>query len=249
MGTNDIAFVAMKFNDTPTQKYLSRKRVYEVISECLEEANFSPIRGDKILSSGASVDEICNLMRTAPLVVIDTTGDSHSVSYELGYCHGIGRLPKDILLLRQNDDSAIPFNYRHYRHRAYNDIKHLRQLLREWFDISSPISNYQEGFVLNIELLPNHSSFYGADIADIIIKAIKQVKFSGRCEYYSADGSIYGMLDVCLIGLGLKPKKKGHKLTYGWCKSFKKVISDIICETDIGLVLDTSSSEKGRERS
>ena len=193
METKGIAFVAMKFNDTPAQKYLSRSRVYEVISECLGEANFLPVRGDKILSSGASVDEICNLMRTAPLIVIDTTSDSHSVSYELGYCHEVGRLPKDILLLRQNDDSAIPFNYRHYRHQAYNDIKHLRQLFREWFDISSPLPNYQVGLVLNIQLLPNHSSFYGADIAAIIIKAIKQIKFSGRCEYYSADDSMYDM--------------------------------------------------------
>ena len=125
METKLDAFVAMKYDDIPTQNYLSRTRVYEVISECLEDAGFSPIRGDKILSSGPSVDEACNLLRTAPLIVIDTTGDSHSVSYELGYCHGVGRLPGDILLIRQDDGSIVPFNYRHYRHRTYKDLKHL----------------------------------------------------------------------------------------------------------------------------
>ena len=69
MEKKHIAFVAMKYEDVLTQKYLSRARVYEVISECLEEAGFSPVRGDKILSSGPSVDEVCNLMRTAPLAL------------------------------------------------------------------------------------------------------------------------------------------------------------------------------------
>src|SRR6266487_2564766 len=211
MAVERIAFVAMKYDDLPTQTYLSRTRVYEVICECLEEAGFSPIRGDKILSSGPSVDEICNLMRTAPLVVIDTTGDSHSVSYELGYCHGVGRLPRDILLIRQDDGSTIPFNYRHYRHRTYSDLKHLRQLIREWFGISSPLHSQQLGFVCNFQLLPHHSSEYGRDVAQVIIKAITEVKFSGRCEYYAADALIYGLPNVYLIGLGLKPKKKAFK--------------------------------------
>ena len=245
MNKQDIAFVAMKFNDTPTQRYLSRSRVYKVVSECLEEAGFVPIRGDKILSSGPSVDEISDLMRTASLVVIDTTGDSHSVAYELGYCHGIGRQPKDILLIRQDDGSTIPFNYRHYRHRTYRNLKHLRQLIREWFSISMSLLNNQHGFVLNFMLLPNHSPFYGSDVAEVISKAIKKVEFSGRCEYYSVDALAYRMPDVYLVGLGLKPQKKAIKLTHDWWKNFIKVIADLLSELDIGICLDDWSSEMG----
>jgi len=65
--------------------------------------------------------------------------------------------------------------------------------------------------VCNFQLLPHHSSEYGRDVAQVIIKAITEVKFSGRCEYYAADALIYGLPNVYLIGLGLKPKKKAFK--------------------------------------
>jgi len=52
---------------------------------------------------------------TTELVVLDTTGNSHSVSYELGYCHVIDRPPETLVLLRQ-EGGSIPFNCSHFRH-------------------------------------------------------------------------------------------------------------------------------------
>jgi len=107
-----VAFVAMQF----TNDHWRDKR-YIAIQEELNHAGFSCVRADEIKTSGPVVDEVCRLLREADLVVIVSTGDSHSVSYEIGYCHGVGRAGDSTLLLRDNSD--IPFNYRHYRHRVY----------------------------------------------------------------------------------------------------------------------------------
>lgn len=126
------AFIAMRFSDDPW-----RDKVYLAIREELEKANYKCIRSDEIRTSGPVVDEVCRLLAEADLVVIDSSGDSHSVSYEIGYCHGIGRSSDSTLLLK--DNAELPFNYRHYRHRVYRDVRHLRRLVRDYLGLIEPI--------------------------------------------------------------------------------------------------------------
>jgi hypothetical protein len=113
-----------------------RDKRYTAISEELRNAGFEPIRADEIRTSGPVVDEVCRLLKEADLVVIDSSGDSHSVSYEIGFCHGALRPADTTLLLRSGSD--LPFNYRHYRHRVYRDVRHLRRLVRDYLRISEP---------------------------------------------------------------------------------------------------------------
>jgi hypothetical protein len=189
-----IAFVAMKFDNSSW-----KDKRYLIIKECLEEAGFDVIRADEIKSSGPVVDEVCNYFKSADLVVIDSTGDSHSVSYEIGYCHGINRDTQSTILLKKQDEISIPFNFRHFRHQYYKDLKHLRRLLREWFSISIPIQADEHGFVFNFNVKESNASAYGLPCAQVLIDFIKEVKFSGRCEFYAGD-SYVGYLK----GLGLK---------------------------------------------
>lgn len=96
-----IAFVAMKFDSD----HWSDRR-YLAIKEELQNAGFTCLRADEIRTSGQVLEEVCRLLKEASLVLIDSTGDSHNVSYEIGYCHGAGRPSERTLLIRC--DSDIP---------------------------------------------------------------------------------------------------------------------------------------------
>jgi hypothetical protein len=87
------AFVAMKYSSDPW-----RDKIYRVIADCLQEANIEPIRADAIRSSEGSAGEVLKMLEDADMVVIDTSGDSLSVAYELGYCHGIRKRAEDVTL-------------------------------------------------------------------------------------------------------------------------------------------------------
>jgi hypothetical protein len=124
------AFVAMRFEDDP-----HKDQTYAVIKDVLQDAGYAPIRADEIKTSGPSVEEIGDYLRAADVVIIDTTSDSPNVAYELGFCHGAGREPDTMLLVRRGDGSDIPFNYRHFRHRCYDNRRQLKRILRDWFGL------------------------------------------------------------------------------------------------------------------
>ena len=134
------AFVAMRFSCPPW-----RDKVYLAIREELEKVGYKCVRADEIRTSGPVVDEVCRLLSKADLVIIDSSGDSHSVSYEIGYCHGVGRTADSTLLLKDNDE--LPFNYQHYRHRIYRDVRHLRRLIRDYLGLIEPIRPDVLGYV------------------------------------------------------------------------------------------------------
>jgi hypothetical protein len=200
------AFVAMKFGGDPW-----KDKRYQIIREVAEEAGYNVVRGDEISSSGPVVDEVCKLLRDAELVIIATTGDSHSVSYEVGYCHGVGRTAKNVVLLRQGSGTDLPFNYRHYRNNCYKDLRHLRRVLREWLDLSIPLPDSKIGYCFRFEV-HDDIACYGADVAEALLAALRQTCFSGRCEFYAGD--MFGMeRPTYLVGIGLKPSVWAGKRT------------------------------------
>ena len=84
---------------------------YLRIRAVLEEAGYSAKRADEIPTSAVVVEEVCRLLKESDLVVIDSTGDSHSVSYEIGYGHGIGRAP-DLPIAPSDTSSASRYRAR-----------------------------------------------------------------------------------------------------------------------------------------
>jgi hypothetical protein len=218
------AFVAMKFDGD----HWADKR-YQVISDVLAEAGFEPLRADQIKTSGPVVQEVCNYLREATLVVVDSTGDSHSVSYEIGYCHGIARSAEKTILLRQGTD--IPFNYRHFRNHCYKDLRHLRRLLRAWLSVIVPLTDDHCGYTFTFEVLPGASD-YGAAAAECFLKALQKVKFTGRAEIF-ASNTKFGKDEFYMIGLGLKfSGQTGVKRLVpddGWWMKFR---SDVVQRID-----------------
>ena len=99
-----IAFVAMKFDGN----HWNDKR-YIAISEVLEEVGYAPLRANQIKTSKPIVEEVCDLLENSELVIIDSSGDSHSVSYEIGYCHDVGRSKDKTILIRQGEGNDIRF--------------------------------------------------------------------------------------------------------------------------------------------
>lgn len=212
----NAAFVAMKFNGDHW-----KDKPYLVISDVLKEAGYDPIRSDQIKTSGPVVDEVCKYFKEAPLVLIDSTGDSHSVSYEIGYCHGIGRSPDKTILLRQGSD--IPFNYRHFRNHCYKDLKHLRRLLRDWLNVIVPLKDTHCGYTFSFEILPGASD-YGAATADCLLESLQKFNFSGRAEFFASEAG-FGKDAFYMIGLGLKftdkPSDQKFIPNFNWWMKFR----------------------------
>jgi len=189
----------MRFSGDPW-----RDKVYLAIREELEKAGYDCVRADEIRTSGPVVDEICRLLTEADLVVIDSSGDSHSVSYEIGYCHGIGRSSDSTLFLKNN--AELPFNYRHYRHRVYRDVRHLRRLVRDYLGLIEPIRPEALGRVYAFDFSEDAVYGYILDGAKCVFDALRELKFSGRCECYSAERFQYGRLFV--VGVMLRPSNR-----------------------------------------
>lgn len=234
----NTAFVAMKFDGD----HWKDKR-YLAISEILKEAGFSPIRADQIRSSGPVVDEVCNYLEKSPLVVIDDTGDSLSVAYEIGYCHGIRRAPEKTILLRHGHE--IPFNYRHFRHHCYKDLRHLRRLLRDWLNLLVPLLDEHFGYTFTFELTPEASD-YGAVVADCVLKSLHACEFTGRAQFFATQNR-FGKDEFYKIGIGLKfaNAKIRRKLTpnYEWWQKLQADLIDRVDVTRCGLRLASTLSE------
>lgn len=235
------AFVLMKFSADSWND-----RTYQAMCEVLEEAGYRPLRGDQIRTSGPVVDEVCRLLRDAPLALIDTSGDSHSVSYELGYAHGVGRSHDKTIVLRSRASGRIPFNYAHFRLLVYRDQRHLKRSLRSWLSLSTPIRDDQLGFALNFSLMPDAGE-YGDAVADAILGALKSLRFSGRSEYYAGDLSI-SRESFYVVGLALRTDK-GSVPKGEWWKRLAALVSVALEKKGTKATVNTDLSELGEVRS
>ena len=227
------AFVAMKYSSDPW-----RNKVYRVISECLREANITPIRADEIGSSAGSADEVLDLLRRADIVVIDTTGDSLSVAYELGYCHGIAKNTESVTLLRKRSEGENGFAYRHYRCLYYDNLRHLRRLIRERFAMSRPLHDDQYGMAIHLRRDVQGESDYGAQAVNAILDTLAYAKFSGRCECYAVDGVFSGEANSYIMGLGLMYSPSGRVPSYRWWEKFVDRLQARLGEQNSSLVVD-----------
>ncbi|MCX4812002.1 hypothetical protein OG601_15455 [Streptomyces sp. NBC_01239] len=231
-----IAFVAMKFESDPW-----RDKKYQTISDVLSEAGFKALRADEIRTSGVSMDEVTNYFRKADLVVVDLSGQSLNVSYELGFCHGIGRDPEGVILLCK-EGVDIPFNYAHYRHNAYKDLRHLRTTLRYRLGISTPLKEDQLGYAFSITDL---SSTYGATVAEAVVDSLRTMNFTGRCEYYAGDP----YPGIYVVGLAVKGDSRRHKFDDRWWMKLRRLVAKNLEESESTCRLDEILSEYAEVRS
>jgi hypothetical protein len=213
------AFVAMKFDGDS-----SNDKRYIAIRDVLEEAGYDVKRGDALQSSGAVMPEVFNYLKSAEMVVIDTSGDSHNISYELGYCHGIDRDPASVILLRREQEPRAPFNSAHYRHLQYKNLRHLKRLLQERLSISIPLRGDDLVWVMIFD--QGRVTEYGTPIAKAVVAALIDRGFIGRCEYY-AGNTFVGPADYA-VALGLKkPRPPHNRFGMQWFKELEVSVADI----------------------
>lgn len=232
-----IAFVAMKFESDPW-----RDKKYLAISDVLSEAGYKALRADEIRTSGVSVDEVTRYLRNANLIVVDLSGQSLNVSYELGFCHGIGRNPEGVILLCK-EGVDIPFNYAHYRHNMYRDLRHLRTTLRYRLGISTPLTDDQLGYAFSFTDL---SWAYGATVAEAVLDSLQAMNFTGRCEYYAGD-TLPGRY---VVGLAVKGDSHRQKFDGRWWMKLKQLVAKNLdeSESESTCKLDEVSSEYAEVR-
>ena len=268
MSENEIpfAFVLMKFDGEP-----EKDRRYQAIREVCLEAGILPKRADEISTSGPVVDEVMGFLRTADLVIADSSGDSQSVSYEIGFCHGIGRSSEATLLLRK--DTNIPFNYQHFRHEIYKSTAGLKKILRKKLNLPPAFTNHDYGYVVTLTA-PQRQVGFDAVIYRCLMQAIKHFKFSGRFEVHINDSflgfeiasaeephPIFGehylhvhakqtpadASDQRYIRVGLAAKQLGGGTPeYMWWRDFSEYLAHLITESDHRLEHADTMSELGQ---
>jgi hypothetical protein len=232
-----IAFVLMKFLGDPWND-----PTYKGFCEVVEEAGYSALRADQIHTSGPVVDEVCRLIHESPLLLIDTTGDSPSVSYELGYAHGVGRSHDKTIVLRSGASGPIPFNYAHFRLLVYRDLRHLKRSLRSWLRLSTPLLDDDLGFAMNFSIATGAGE-YGIGVALATLNALKTLRFSGRCEYYAGNPIVPGE-PFYIVALALRDIK-GATPKYEWWQKLAGLVSATLAERKSKVVLNTVPSEMG----
>ena len=230
----------MQFNDDHW-----KDKTYLVISEVVEEAGFRCVRADQVQTSGPVVNEVCRLLREADLVVIDSSGDSHSVSYEIGFCHGIGRPIQTTILLRNN--AELPFHYRHFRHRVYRDTRHLKRLLRDFFSSSEPLRDDQYGYTFALDFEETTHFGYIVDGASCVFGALRKEKFSGRCECWSME-HFHRRERMFSVGIMLRRPKSPPTPDFNFWTRVAATVESLAAKTDGRISLCTLSSELSQKR-
>lgn len=117
-------FVAMKFNDHP---FID---AYEGIKEVAEQKGYIVNRADQEIFSGSIVQTIWDLIRASDIVIIDITGFTPNVFYELGIAHAFGK--KTLILIYNQHGKVpddIPFDIKVERILAYGNSDTLKQQL------------------------------------------------------------------------------------------------------------------------
>jgi hypothetical protein len=118
----NLVFVIMSFKGDDTQE------TYTAIKdECLK-LSLKPTRVDENIGSGFIIKEIITLIEKAEFIICDLTYERPNVYYELGYAHGVGNQPLNILLVAK-EGAILHFDIAPLRVQYYRSTEHLRSII------------------------------------------------------------------------------------------------------------------------
>ena len=120
--TRNLVFVAMAFTGNEMDD------VYKAIKDECFKLNLNSKRVDENVGSGLIIREITNLIESAEFIIFDLTHERPNVYYELGYAHGVGNEPNDVLLIAK-DGTMIHFDIAPMRVFFYKTTEHLREIV------------------------------------------------------------------------------------------------------------------------
>jgi hypothetical protein len=122
-GEPDRCFVAMWFSDELDPAYSGG------FIPAIQECGFTPYRVKEDPTNKGIADRILSEVRRARFVVADFTGQRHSVYYEAGFAHGLGR--EVIQCCRADEVDNLTFDTRHLGHVVWKDTTDLRHKLAD----------------------------------------------------------------------------------------------------------------------
>ena len=120
----NLVFVGMAFRGEGMEE------AFGAIRETCQQLKLKARRVYENTSSGFIVLEIVDLIEKAEFIVFDLTYERPNVYYELGYAHGVGNSPTDILLVAR-DGSQLHFDIAALRVRFYTSTEDLRRIVKE----------------------------------------------------------------------------------------------------------------------
>jgi hypothetical protein len=117
-----LVFVGMPFTGE------GMPEVYSAVKDECEKLGLEAVRVDENVGSGLIIEEIATFIEDAEFIVFDLPHERPNVYYELGYAHGVGNEPLDILLIAR-EGTKVHFDISPYRIQFYKSTEQLRQLV------------------------------------------------------------------------------------------------------------------------
>ena len=118
----NLVFIIMSFKgDDMSDAYAAIK------DEC-SRLGLKPTRVDEDPGSVLIIKEIITLIEKAEFIICDLTYERPNVYYELGYAHGVGNRPQNILLIAK-EGTILHFDIAPLRVHYYRSTEHLRSLI------------------------------------------------------------------------------------------------------------------------
>ena len=102
--------------------------VFTAIKNSCKELKLNAKRVDESVTSGFIILEIVDLIERAEFIVFDLTHERPNVYYELGYAHGVGNAPSNILLVAKQGTS-LHFDIAALRVQFYDSTETLRRIV------------------------------------------------------------------------------------------------------------------------
>jgi hypothetical protein len=101
---------------------------YAVIRDACSHLGLRAVRVDENVGSGLVIKDITEYIERAEFIICDLTYERPNVYYELGYAHGVGNEPLDILLIARKG-SILHFDIAPLRAHYYDSNDHLREIV------------------------------------------------------------------------------------------------------------------------
>lgn len=117
-----LVFVIMSFMGQGMDESFSAIR-----DECAK-LGLKALRADDNAGSGFIIKEIVEAIESAEFIVCDLTNERPNVYYELGYAHGVGNQPLNMLLVAR-EGTNLHFDIMPLRVRFYASTEHLRTII------------------------------------------------------------------------------------------------------------------------
>lgn len=120
----DLVFVGMSFQG------LGMDKVFQGIKDVCAKLKLKAKRVDENVGSGFIILEIVDLIEKAEFIIFDLSYERPNVYYELGYTHGVGNSPSNILLIAK-DGTNLHFDILGLRVQYYKNIKDLKRIIEQ----------------------------------------------------------------------------------------------------------------------